>query len=80
MEFSQRICVGVACASGRPVVDITFPLEGIFRLVSTIKKIFCIVGSSIKRLKKAETLLWQGQAEAAQALFTDFLGKQLQTM
>lgn len=34
------------------------------------------VGGSVKRLKKAETLLWQGQVEAAQALFADCKGKQ----
>ena len=30
------------------------------------------VGGSIKRLNQAETLLWQGQVEAAIALFSDF--------
>lgn len=33
------------------------------------------VGGSLKRLKKAETLLWQGDVEAAKALFADCRGK-----
>lgn len=36
------------------------------------------VGGSLKRLKKAEGLLWQGQVEATQALFTNCKGKQAQ--
>ena len=34
------------------------------------------VGGSLKRLKQAEALLWQGQVEAASALFTDCRNKQ----
>ncbi len=34
------------------------------------------VGGSVKRLKAAETLLWQGQVEETQALFLDCRGKQ----
>jgi hypothetical protein len=34
------------------------------------------VGGSLKRLKQAEALLWQGQVEAATALFTDCRNKQ----
>jgi hypothetical protein len=36
------------------------------------------VGGSLKRLKAAETLLWQGQVEETQALFHHCLGKQVQ--
>lgn len=35
------------------------------------------VGGSLKRLKAAETLLWQGQVEETQALFHDCRGKQV---
>lgn len=34
------------------------------------------VGGSLKRLKKAETLLWKGKVEEAIALFVDYRGKQ----
>ena len=34
------------------------------------------VGGSLKRLKQAEALLWQGQVEAATGLFTDCRNKQ----
>lgn len=34
------------------------------------------VGGSLKRLKKASALLWQGQGQEAQALFADCQGKQ----
>ncbi len=36
------------------------------------------VGGSLKRLKKAQTFLWQGQAESAIALFTDLKQKPAQ--
>jgi hypothetical protein len=36
------------------------------------------VGGSLKRLKAAETFLWQGQIESAIALFADFLKKPAQ--
>jgi len=36
------------------------------------------VGGSLKRLKSAETLLWQGQIAEAQALFNNCRGKQVQ--
>lgn len=35
------------------------------------------VGGSLKRLKKAETLLWQGDVEATKALFANCRGKQV---
>ncbi|MEH2395541.1 MAG: hypothetical protein V7K21_29100 [Nostoc sp.] len=55
-----------------PVVDIAFPLVGNFRLVSTVKKISCIVGGSVKRLKKPETLASKGRS----GFIYRFLGKQ----
>jgi len=36
------------------------------------------VGGSLKRLRQAETLLWQGQVDAAKALFADCTTKQAQ--
>lgn len=44
-----------------------------FHLVENLYK----VGGSLKRLKAAEALLWQGQVESAQALFTNCRGKQV---
>lgn len=38
-----------------------------FHLVENLSK----VGGSLKRLQQAEVLLWQGQVDAARALFTD---------
>lgn len=35
------------------------------------------VGGSLKRLKKAETLLWRGDVEAAKALFVNYQGKKV---
>lgn len=36
------------------------------------------VGGSLKRLRQAEALLWQGQVDATMALFADFTSKQAQ--
>ena len=45
-----------------------------FHLMENLHK----VGGSLKRLKQAETLLWQGQVAATQALFADCQLKQAQ--
>jgi len=42
-----------------------------FHLVENLYK----VGGSLKRLKAAETLLWQGQVESAKTLFSNCKGK-----
>ena len=39
-------------------------------------KTSCIVGGSLKRLKQASSLLWQGEVEAASALFAPLGRKQ----
>ncbi len=45
-----------------------------FHLMENLHK----VGGSLKRLQKAQALLWKGQVEAAKGLFTDCKGKQAQ--
>jgi len=47
------------------------------RLVS-LNGEFAQGGGSLKRLRQAETLLWQGQVDAAKALFADCTTKQAQ--
>jgi len=42
-------------------------VQDLFHLVENLSK----VGGSLKRLQQAEVLLWQGQVDAARALFTD---------
>lgn len=60
--------------SYRPIIKKTTTLEALQQ--NNDKENLYKVGGSFKRLKKAEVLLWQGQVQATQALFTNCKGKQ----